>query len=63
MEIKQENKTLTLSDTFIEHLKKDYKEMECLFTSDYRTEYVRSRNENYNNMSKQLSKRRTLRRK
>lgn len=63
MEIKQENKTLTLSDSFIKHIKKDYKEMECLFTSDYRTEYVRSRNENYNNMSKRLSRRKMLGRK
>lgn len=63
MENKSEDKTLTLSDAFIEHLKKDCKEMECLFTSDYRTEYVRRRNESYNNMSQQLSKRKTFGRK
>lgn len=63
MENKSEDKTLTLSDVYIEHLKKDCKEMECLFTGDYRTEYTRRRNESYNNMSKQLSKRRTLGRK
>lgn len=63
MEIKQENKTLTLSDAFIENSKKDYRELELLFRSEYKDDYIRSRNESYNNMSKQLSKRRTLRRK
>lgn len=63
MENKSEYKTLTLSDAFIEYIKKDYKEMKSLFTTDYKTEYIRSRNENYNNMSKRLSRRKILGRK
>lgn len=63
MENKSEDKTLTLSDAFIEHIKKDFKEMKFLFTTDYKTEYVRSRNENYNNVSKRLSRRKMLGRK
>lgn len=63
MENKSEYKKLTLSDDFIEHIKKDCKEMKSLFTTDYKTEYVRSRNENYNNMSKRLSRRKILGRK
>lgn len=63
MENKSEDKTLTLSDAFIEHIKKNCKEMKSLFTTDYKTEYVRSRNENYNNMSKRLSRRKMLGRK
>lgn len=63
MENKSEDKTLTLSDSFIKHIKKDCKEMKSLFTTDYKTEYVRSRNENYNNMSKRLSRRKMLGRK
>lgn len=63
MEGKLEDKTLTLSDVRIEHLKKDYRELELLFRSEYKDDYIRSRNESYNNMSKQLSKRRTLGRK
>ena len=58
-----EEKTLTLSDVRIEHLKKDYRELELLFRSEYKDDYIRSRNESYNNMSKQLSKRKTFGRK
>lgn len=63
MKNKMEEKTLILSDVHIEHLKKDYRELELLFRSEYKDDYIRSRNESYNNMSKQLSKRRTLGRK
>ena len=63
MKNKTEEKTLTLSDVRIENLKKDYRELELLFKSEYKDDYIRSRNENYNNMSKRLSKRRTLGRK
>lgn len=58
-----EDKTLTLSDVRIEHLKKDYRELELLFRSEYKDDYIRSRNESYNNMSKQLSKIKTFGRK
>lgn len=60
---KMEDKTLTLSDVHIKYLEKDYKEIKHLFKSEYKDDYIRSRNENYNNMSKRLSKRRTLGRK
>lgn len=63
MKNKMEDKTLTLSDVRIEHLKKDYRELELLFRSEYKDDYIRSRNESYNNMSKQLSKRKTFGRK
>lgn len=63
MEEKSEDKTLTLSDILIEHLKKDYRELELLFRSEYKDDYIRSRNENYNNMSKRLSRRKILGRK
>lgn len=63
MEEKSEDKTLTLSDIRIEHLKKDYRELELLFRSEYKDDYIRSRNENYNNMSKRLSRRKILGRK
>lgn len=63
MKNKMEDKTLTLSDVRIEHLKKDYRELELLFKSEYKDDYIRSRNESYNNMSKQLSKRKTFGRK
>lgn len=56
-------KTLTLSDVHIEHLEKDYKEIKHLFRSEYKDDHTKSRNENYNNVSKRLSKRRTLGRK
>ena len=49
-------KTLTLSDAFIE-------ELELLFRNVYKDDYIRSRNENYNNMSKRLSRRKILGRK
>lgn len=58
-----EEKTLILSDVRTEHLKKDYRELELLFRSEYKDDYIRSRNESYNNMSKQLSKRKTFGRK
>lgn len=57
------SKTLTLSDAFIENSKKDYRKLKLLFRSEYKDDYIRSRNESYNNMSKQLSKRRTIGRK
>lgn len=63
MKNKMEEKTLILSDVRIEHLKKDYRELELLFRSEYKDDYIRSRNESYNNMSKQLSKRKTFGRK
>ena len=56
-------KTLTLSDAFIEYSKKDYRELELLFRNVYKDDYIRSRNENYNNMSKRLSRRKILGRK
>ena len=58
-----EDKKLTLSDVHTEYLEKDYKEIKHLFKSEYQDDYIRSRNESYNNMSKRLSKRKTFGRK